>query len=68
MAAAASQAMALPRRPLGNTGLQVSVLGFGASPLGSVFKVGGAPGSGAADLHHASRGLRSHHRSCHGQL
>eukprot|EP00899_Mesostigma_viride_P018432 jgi/Mesvir1/26590/Mv17777-RA.1 len=29
--------MALPRRPLGNTGLQVSVLGFGCSPLGGVF-------------------------------
>lgn len=29
--------MALPKRPLGNTGLEVSVLGFGASPLGSVF-------------------------------
>lgn len=27
----------LPRRPLGNTGLHVSVLGFGASPLGGVF-------------------------------
>lgn len=31
---------ALPRRLLGNTGLQVSVLGFGASPLGGVFEVG----------------------------
>lgn len=28
----------LPRRPLGNTGLEVSVLGFGASPLGGVFE------------------------------
>lgn len=27
----------LPRRPLGRTGLSVSVLGFGASPLGGVF-------------------------------
>ncbi|KAI8112123.1 hypothetical protein M9434_003447 [Picochlorum sp. BPE23] len=27
----------VPRRPLGNTGLHVSVLGFGASPLGGVF-------------------------------
>jgi L-galactose dehydrogenase len=27
----------VPKRPLGNTGLQVSVLGFGASPLGGVF-------------------------------
>src|SRR5437763_17112478 len=25
-------------RPLGNTGLQVSALGYGASPLGSVFR------------------------------
>ena len=25
------------RRPLGNTGLQVSIMGFGASPLGNVF-------------------------------
>lgn len=25
------------KRPLGNTGLNVSILGFGASPLGSVF-------------------------------
>jgi L-galactose dehydrogenase len=30
---------AFPRRLLGNTGLEVSVLGFGASPLGSVFEV-----------------------------
>eukprot|EP00878_Enallax_costatus_P011412 GHUV01011915.1.p1 GENE.GHUV01011915.1~~GHUV01011915.1.p1 ORF type:complete len:358 (+),score=83.91 GHUV01011915.1:242-1315(+) len=29
---------ALPRRLLGNTGLDVSVLGFGASPLGGVFQ------------------------------
>ena len=27
----------IPKRPLGNTGLSVSVLGFGASPLGGVF-------------------------------
>lgn len=30
----------MPRRPLGKTGLDVSVLGFGASPLGGVFQVG----------------------------
>jgi hypothetical protein len=30
---------AIPRRRLGNTGLEVSVLGFGASPLGGVFQV-----------------------------
>jgi hypothetical protein len=29
----------LPRRTLGQTGLEVSVLGFGASPLGGVFQV-----------------------------
>lgn len=29
----------LPRRPLGKTGLEASVLSFGASPLGSVFEV-----------------------------
>ena len=28
----------LPRRALGRTGLSVSVLGFGASPLGGVFE------------------------------
>lgn len=32
----------VPRRPLGKTGLDVSVLGFGASPLGGVFQVGAA--------------------------
>ena len=35
--AEARVAMALPRRPLGRTGLELSVLGFGASPLGGVF-------------------------------
>jgi hypothetical protein len=29
----------IPRRVLGNTGLEVSVLGFGASPLGGTFHV-----------------------------
>ena len=29
----------LPRREIGNTGIQASVLSFGASPLGSVFEV-----------------------------
>jgi len=29
----------LPRRNLGQTGLEVSVLGFGAAPLGGVFQV-----------------------------
>jgi hypothetical protein len=36
---AVTATMALPRRVLGNTGLEVSVLGFGASPLGGVFQV-----------------------------
>ncbi|CAG9464025.1 unnamed protein product [Pedinophyceae sp. YPF-701] len=30
-------ASSIPRRPLGSTGLEVSILGFGASPLGGVF-------------------------------
>lgn len=29
----------LPRRPLGSTGLEVSVLGYGGSPLGGVYGV-----------------------------
>jgi hypothetical protein len=29
----------VPRAPLGNTGLEVPVIGFGASPLGGVFEV-----------------------------
>ncbi|KXZ42197.1 hypothetical protein GPECTOR_185g280 [Gonium pectorale] len=45
---------ALPRRPLGNTGLEVSVLGFGASPLGGVF--GPVVESDAVEcVHHAFR-------------
>ena len=35
--AQSNQDLQIPRRPLGNTGLHVSVLGFGASPLGGVF-------------------------------
>lgn len=35
---AAPAAPRMPRRPLGQTGLEVSVLGFGASPLGGVFQ------------------------------
>lgn len=35
----AGRMQALPRRLLGNTGLNVSVIGFGASPLGGVFQV-----------------------------
>jgi hypothetical protein len=38
-----AMAAAVPKRLLGNTGLQVSILGFGASPLGSVFEVGRRP-------------------------
>uniref|UniRef100_A0A061SDH3 L-galactose dehydrogenase n=1 Tax=Tetraselmis sp. GSL018 TaxID=582737 RepID=A0A061SDH3_9CHLO len=30
--------MSIPKRKLGSTGNEVSVIGFGASPLGSVFK------------------------------
>jgi len=35
---AGTAAVALPRRPLGGTGLSVSILGFGGSPLGGVFE------------------------------
>jgi hypothetical protein len=38
-AAGAAAGAKLPRRKLGATGLEVSILGFGASPLGSVFEV-----------------------------
>lgn len=37
--ATSAAASRMPRRPLGQTGLEVSVLGFGASPLGGVFQV-----------------------------
>ncbi|PNH11710.1 L-galactose dehydrogenase [Tetrabaena socialis] len=44
----------LPRRPLGSTGLELSVLGFGASPLGGSF--GAVDDSvGIAAVHHAFR-------------
>ncbi|KIY92829.1 hypothetical protein MNEG_15134 [Monoraphidium neglectum] len=44
----------LPKRVLGSTGLQVSVLGFGASPLGSVFEdINEA--EGIASVHEAFR-------------
>mmetsp|Transcript_34547 Transcript_34547/g.88384 ORF Transcript_34547/g.88384 Transcript_34547/m.88384 type:complete len:364 (-) Transcript_34547:263-1354(-) len=46
--------MAIPRRPLGNTGLDVSVLGFGASPLGSVFQEIDED-EGVASVHEAVR-------------
>ena len=36
---ASMAAALLPRRRLGATGLEISALGFGASPLGSVFQV-----------------------------
>lgn len=42
---------AVPKRLLGNTGLEVSVLGFGASPLGSVFEVKGGGYCSAAWQH-----------------
>ena len=37
MAAVGHVSLPLPRRPLGKTGMSVSALGFGASPLGGVF-------------------------------
>lgn len=41
----------MPMRPLGHTGLQVSVLGFGASPFGDVFgKVDAAECQRAVDI------------------
>lgn len=36
-AAGALNKMTMPKRKLGNTGLEVSVLGFGAAPLGGVY-------------------------------
>ena len=38
LSGASGMAALLPRRTLGRTGLSVSVLGFGASPLGGVFE------------------------------
>ena len=35
----------MPKRPLGKTGMEVSVMGFGASPLGGIFRVGLADSS-----------------------
>ncbi|GIL92784.1 hypothetical protein Vretimale_11710 [Volvox reticuliferus] len=47
-------ALRMPMRPLGNTGLEVSVLGFGASPLGGAFgAINEAAGIDA--VHHAFR-------------
>ena len=43
----------MPRRPLGNTGMQISVMGFGASPLGGIFRVG------RSDLNQQSHIIRS---------
>ncbi len=39
-------------RPLGNTGLNVSIVGFGASPLGNEFGLAD-PGEGTRAVHHA---------------
>lgn len=39
MASSAATVPQLPKRKLGNTGLEVSVMGFGASPLGGSFGV-----------------------------
>lgn len=33
---------AIPKRKLGNTGLEVTVLGMGGAPLGGLFQVRGA--------------------------
>jgi D-threo-aldose 1-dehydrogenase len=33
-----TSSLALPRRPLGRTGLEVSAIGFGAAPLGDLYK------------------------------
>lgn len=44
----------MPRRPLGQTGLEVSVLGFGASPLGGVFQASAADFDGAAGMRQCS--------------
>ena len=35
--------MTMPKRHLGNTGIEVSVMGFGASPLGGIFRVSMGP-------------------------
>ena len=35
----------MPKRHLGKTGMEVSVMGFGASPLGGIFRVGLADSS-----------------------
>ena len=42
----------LPRRQLGNTDLQISIMGFGASPLGDVFGIAN-PAEGIRAVHHA---------------
>lgn len=44
----------LPRRPLGSTGLEVSVLGYGASGLGGVFEAVDEE-DGIRSVHHAFR-------------
>ena len=36
------QSKAIPKRKLGNTGLEVTVLGMGGAPLGGLFQVRGA--------------------------
>src|SRR5665213_942114 len=42
----------LGRRRLGNTGLEISIVGFGASPLGDVFGIAN-PAEGVRAVHHA---------------
>lgn len=43
----------LPRRPLGTTGLEVSVLGYGGSPLGGVYEAGYDEAEGVRSMHAA---------------
>merc|ERR1712232_1427702 len=43
----------MPKRALGNTGMQVSVMGFGASPLGGIFREGFKEEDGIAAVHEA---------------
>lgn len=45
--------MSIPRRPLGTTGLEVSVLGYGASSLGGVFSADFDEAEGIRSVHAA---------------
>ncbi|HUS98178.1 MAG TPA: aldo/keto reductase [Hyphomicrobiaceae bacterium] len=39
MTACTSQLAALPKRPLGRTGIEVTALGFGSAPLGDIYEI-----------------------------